>query len=158
MLNSPKIKRAFLDDLSKSGEKDVSLTIHLDNDQRILLNLSKNEADPRISGIAEAGQRGDPQTDGSSFFWPDGPCMSLEEIFDLLRKDSDGVITGVETYEGRSNEIDVMVADGHMLMLSLDELYVAAGQPRASGAGISWPNGATLSFDDMLAKLRSTPA
>ena len=152
MERTAKIKRVYLDDLSYCGEPDVTLTIHMDNGQRIMLNMDEKQDDPGCFWIGSGRYDSDPATDGARFYWPDGAGMTLDEVMDMLSGCGCG-ITGVETYEGRSDDIDVSLVCGHTLSLTLPEEFSEAGRPESNGRSVYWENGMCLSMDDMLAMI-----
>lgn len=78
-----------------------TLDILLSNESQILLELA-----PLIAGNHDFSWLGAepflprPKTDGKSIYWPEGPCLSLADIFTLLgtpSRDEQGT-----TLEGRS--------------------------------------------------------
>ena len=150
MDNAVKIRRVYLDDLTSDGEPDVTMAIHLDNGQRITLNLNEIANDPRYADCVSSDHSSDPQTDGVRLFWADGRSVTLSAILEAIVSDSGGVIAEVEAYEGQADEIDVTLTGGHMISLSLAPEYKEGGAPQTDGARVSWQNGLSLTLDEIL--------
>ena len=149
-----KIKRVYLDDLSHGEKSDVSLWIYLSNGQQIVLNLNEKRDDMLFAGVAAGRYNSDPLTDGSRFYWPDGPSFTLGNVVETLLSDSGGVITEATAYEGRPDEIDVTLAGGHMISVLLTPAYMYGGQPQAGGGRVFWPNGLSVTLDEIIAPFR----
>jgi len=151
------MKRVYLDvlpgDWNADFSLDVSLTIHFDNGQLVILNLVNKGYDPRFADIVSGKYKSDPMTDGTRFFWYGAPAITSDEVIDMLLSDSNGRISAIECYENRLDDIDVTLSGGHTLLLSLPPQYRAWGRPTTDGKRICWQNGSCLTIDEIITTL-----
>jgi len=80
-----KIKTVFMDVRFENNKPDVSLDIHLENGQILIIFLNKDETNARFIEFAENNYRGQPLNDGERIYWPDGPSLELDELINSLR-------------------------------------------------------------------------
>ena len=150
MQKTARIKRVYLDYFPGAGDPDISLNIHMDNGQSIMLNIDEKNVDVSCLNADILKYDSDPQTDGSRFYWPGGASVTMDDVMETLCGNA-ARITGVETYEGKSNEIDVTLFSGHTINLSLPAEYAAGGQPQTDGERVYWESGLSLSLDEITA-------
>lgn len=58
--------------------------ITLSNGHAILLDLGSRIKEPEFAALIENGCLEKPQTDGARLYWPEGPSLTLAEIFSML--------------------------------------------------------------------------
>ena len=154
MNESAKIKKVYTDDLSRDGKTDISLDIHFNNRFGLMLNLNEKENDPLFGGIVKGLYTGNPETDGSRFYWQNGPSVTVDELTETLLRDSGGIIADVEANGAEPDEIYVTLAGGHMITLPTPPEYKNAGDLYADGGRVFWENGRSLSLDEIISSLR----
>ncbi len=69
----------------EGGDK---LDIQLSNDSVILLDIKALLRYPRFSALAEDDRVLYPRTDGDTVYWRNGPSLTLDEMIELLKKNS----------------------------------------------------------------------
>jgi len=65
----------------------VALIITLDNEQTIFLSIESKANDPEYKLLKGNKRLPNPQTDGDSVYWQNGPRLTLDEIIEMLRAD-----------------------------------------------------------------------
>ena len=62
-----------------------TIDIHLPDGSAVLFCLSPHLDDPRFAMLKEDDRILYPKTDGEHIYWRDGPKLTLEEVFTLIK-------------------------------------------------------------------------
>jgi hypothetical protein len=63
------------------------LIIHLDNTQVICLTLEQKASDPAFEVLRGGQPLAAVKTDGENIYWPGGPCLTFDEIIEMIKTD-----------------------------------------------------------------------
>lgn len=66
------------------------MDVELSNGNIIILDLQLLMEKPTFDSLREDKRYSYPKTDGSCVYWRDGPRLSLEEIFAVMKTNGDG--------------------------------------------------------------------
>ena len=65
----------------------AALMINLDNSGTIFVSIESKANDPAYAALRENEHLPEPETDGESIYWPNGPRLTLDEIMVMLQDD-----------------------------------------------------------------------
>ncbi len=68
-----------------TGFSDTLLDIHFNNGHSLLLSLKSKKDDPAFLHLYQKGELFCPKTDGDVIYWREGPCLTLEEVMEMVR-------------------------------------------------------------------------